>query len=121
MTKKLSLLFFLLLVGSCGTIRVQVKASYKTSQGQGHLVYERSYPVGHGLPVWCPLTAIFYGGACWFYLGMPFESMEVRAVKDATTDLNTRLNSTDAILEIPRVKRLSWGSADTFLSFEEAK
>ncbi|MFL5785604.1 MAG: hypothetical protein ACJ76H_13390 [Bacteriovoracaceae bacterium] len=121
MMKKLSLLFFLMIFTACSTIRMQVKAPYKSSQGNGHVTYERSYPVGGGMPLWCGLTAIFYGGACWAYLGMPFVPMEERAVKDATTVVNTKLGTTDAFLDGPVVKRLSCGSADTYVSYDEPK
>lgn len=108
------ILFSLLFTMACSTIRIQVKSPYKSSQGTGHVTYERSYDVGGGMPLWCGLSAIFYGGACWAYLGMPYVPDEEKIVKDATTVLNTKLGSTDAVLESPEVKRLSWSSAETY-------
>lgn len=116
---KLFLSLFLLV--SCGTMRLQVKAPYKSSQGTGHVTYERSYAVGGGMPLWCGLTAIFYGGACWAYLGMPFVPQEKKAVSDATSVVNSKLGATDVVLEDPIVKRISWSSAETFVSYEEPK
>lgn len=106
---------------SCSTMRLQVKSPYKSAQGNGVLIYERSYDVGGGMPLWCGLTAIFYGGACWAYLGMPFVPQEEKAVKDATTTVNEKLGSADAVLERPEVTRLSWTSAETYVSLEEEK
>jgi len=114
-----SLIFGLSLLVSCSTIRLQVKSPYKSSQGSGHVTYERSYDVGGGMPLWCGLSAIFYGGACWAYLGMPFVPDEEKIVRDATTVLNTKLGSTDAVLTTPEVKRLSWSSAETYVSYDE--
>lgn len=110
-----------LFIFSCGTMRLQVKSPYKSSQGSGHVTYERSYKVGGGMPLWCGLSAIFYGGACWAYLGMPFVPDENRALKDTTTVLNSRLGTTDVVLENPQVKRISWSSAETYFSLEEPK
>lgn len=120
MSKKLTMVFLFFFV-ACSTIRLQVKAPYKSSQGNGHITYERSYPVGGGMPLWCGLTAILYGGACWAYLGMPFVPMEDRAVQDATTVVNTKLGGTDAVLEAPVVKRLSWSSAETYVNYDEPR
>lgn len=104
----------MILAVSCGTMRLQVKSPYKSSQGNGQIVYERSYDVGGAMPLWCGLSAIFYGGACWAYLAIPFAPAEERFVKDATAELNSKLGSTDAVIENPVVKRISWTSAETF-------
>lgn len=110
----LSLVFVL----ACGTIRLQVKSPYKSTRGSGFITYERTYDVSGGMPFWCGLSVVFYGGACWAYLIMPFPPDEKKAVRDATTDLNSQLGFTDAILETPEVKRLSWGSAETYISLD---
>ncbi len=96
-------------------MRLQLKSPYKSAQGGGSLIYERSYDVGGGMPLWCGLTAIFYGGACWAYLAMPFVPHEERLVKDAIAELQAKLRSADAIIEAPVVKRLSWSSAETYV------
>ncbi len=119
--KTILLVMLVFLSFSCSTIRMQVKAPYKSSQGNGHVTYERSYSVGGGMPLWCGLTVIFYGGACWAYVGMPFVPHENMIIKDATTVVRTKLGSQDAVLENPEVKRLSWGSAETFVSYDEPK
>lgn len=110
--------FLIMLSVSCSTMRLQLKAPYKSAQGTGTMLYERSYNVGGGMPLWCGLTAIFYGGACWAYLGMPFVPHEEKLVKDATQELNTKLGSTDAVIETPEVNRLSWSSAETFVEIK---
>ena len=112
-------LILLVLLLSCSTIRVQVKAPYKSSKGNGFVTYERSYDVGGGMPLWCGLSAIYFGGACWAYLGMPYVPLEERSTKDALTVLNTKLESTDAILEAPVVKRVGWSSAETYFSLDD--
>lgn len=112
------LFLFLLVVMACGTIRLQVKSPYKSSQGTGFITYERTYDVSGGMPFWCGLSAIFYGGACWAYLLMPFPPDKEHVLKDATADLNSQLSSTDAVLEAPEIKRLSWWSAETYISLD---
>lgn len=41
-----------------------------------------------GLAVWCGLTAVFYGGACWAYLALPFEDHKAIAIGHARDDAN---------------------------------
>lgn len=73
------------------------------------------------MPLWCGLTAIFYGGACWAYVAMPFVPQEEQIKKDALTVVNTHLGTSDVVLLAPEVNRISWGSAETFVSYEEEK
>lgn len=117
LTKSVFLLLPILSL-SCSTMRLQVKAPYKSAQGSGTMIYERSYDVGGGMPFWCALTAIIYGGACWAYVIMPFVPQEERLVKDATEVMNDKLGSTDTVLENPEVKRLSWTSAEPYIQIE---
>lgn len=114
----ISLGFFFIL--SCGTMRLQLKAPYKSQDKTGFVTYERSYPVGGAIPFWCGITAIFYGGACWTYLAMPLVPQEERIIKDAHSVVNTHLGTTDVILMEPKVQRLSWSSAETYVSYDEA-
>lgn len=103
---------------SCGTMRLQVKSPYKSSQGNGQITYERSYDVGGAMPLWCGVSAIFYGGACWAYLAMPFVPQEEKVLKDAVNELNTKSGATDTVLEAPEVKRISWSSAEPFTQID---
>lgn len=82
------------------------------------ITYERSYPVGGAMPLWCGLSAILYGGACWAYLAMPFVPQQDRFVSDATTELNTKTGTNDSVIENPEVQRISWGSAEPYLAVE---
>ncbi len=114
-------IIFLSLIISCSTMRLSVRAPYQSSKGNGSVTYERTYPVGGGIPFWCPLTIVFYGGACWTYLAMPFVSQENRFIQDAVTDLNLKLGTTDSRLMIPDVQRISWGSAEPYLGVTPAQ
>lgn len=118
MTTKALLLASLIFFSSCGTMRLYLRAPYKNTQGTGTVTYERSYPVGGGIPLWCGLSAIFYGGACWAYLAMPFVPQQDKFVNDAVTELNSKTNSTDSVIENAEVLRISWGSAEPYLAVE---
>lgn len=111
---------FLVLV-SCGTMRLQLKSPYKSQDQTGFVTYERSYDVGGAMPLWCGLTFIFYGGACWAYVAMPFVPQEDQIKRDALTVVNTHLGTSDVVLLAPVVDRISWSSAETFVSYEEEK
>lgn len=112
-------LVFLLFTLSCGTMRLQVKSNYKTSQETGVVIFEKSYPVGGAMPLWCGLTVIFYGGACWAYLGMPFVPQEERFLKEAAQAINREKGVSDAELVGPVVDRISWSSAEEYLALSE--
>lgn len=40
-----------------------------------------------GLATLCALTAIWYGGACWAYLALPFDDHEALALSNANLDV----------------------------------
>ncbi|MES2525471.1 MAG: hypothetical protein V4598_00225 [Bdellovibrionota bacterium] len=118
MKTKALLLVTLVILTSCGTMRLYLKAPYKNANGTGVITYERAYPVGGAMPLWCGLSAIFYGGACWAYLAMPFVPQQDKFVSDATAELNAKTNSTDSIIENPEVLRISWSSAVPYIAVE---
>ncbi len=96
-------------------MRLSLKAPYKSSAGNGSVIYERTYPVGGGMPLWCGLSAIFYGGVCWAYLAMPFGHQQETLVQDATSELNAKIGAQDSVILGPRIERISWGSAESYL------
>lgn len=86
------------LLSSCGTVRVRYGAKFKTqNQKKGEFVYEKSYAVG-SLQTWCIITGIVYGGACWLYLGLPYNKHEEMVKRDARIKLGTLVGETDLIM-----------------------
>lgn len=66
-----------------GTVLIDVGGSQPTA-------YEYEATESHsttGLAVFCFLTAIYYGGACWAYLALPFDDHEARAIDNAQLDI----------------------------------
>ncbi len=68
------------------------------------------------MPLWCGLSVIFYGGACWAYLAMPFVPQQDKFIQDATTELNLKIGSQDSLILTPQIERISWGSAEPYLA-----
>jgi hypothetical protein len=66
-----------------------------------------------GYVIACPLTAIFYGGWCWAYLGLPTvaDVEEVRELARKKLRVLKRLPANfnlDACVQNERVKRVAW-------------
>ena len=107
--RELILLISLLsIVGSCGTVRMRYGAKFETqNQKKGEFVYEKSYPVGN-LQTWCIITGILYGGACWFYLGLPYEKHQNMIKRDARIKLGSKVNETDLKMYEENISRLNF-------------
>ena len=78
---KLIFLLSLAMLYGCATIRlryevdVNVSADGKSGSKEaivssGKVTFEKSYPVDSQM-ILCLVSGVFYGGACWLYLGMP--------------------------------------------------
>ncbi|MFN7130695.1 MAG: hypothetical protein ACK4N5_01350 [Myxococcales bacterium] len=79
------------------------------AEQQKTLEYEqvRQYPT-HGTAVACFLTVVFYGGACWAYLAMPYDSHEAQAKSDAKQEIRSRYGERAAQDAFLRVERIGW-------------
>lgn len=75
------------LFSSCSSIRLRAEAPIQDeSHGVGIVTFEKSYSTG-SFSALCPLTAIFFGGACWFYLTMPTTKQKEQVIYDAESAL----------------------------------
>jgi hypothetical protein len=105
---KVLLLSLLFCLYSCSTIRMRHEGQFKTPSGKsGSHSYEKSYDVG-SLNVWCWLTGLAYGGACWLYLTYPKDRHINRVRLDATSDLMSEIKSADIEWTDDIVYRVSW-------------
>lgn len=106
-------------VFGCSSMRLQYAAKIETTDGKrGKFTYEKSYNT-RSLKIWCPLTAIFYGGACWFYLVMPTTGDNEIARSDAYESLDQLIGDGKYVIKSEKLSRLSWsgGEATHELSF----
>jgi hypothetical protein len=102
------LLICLLILVSCGTVRLRVKSDYKTQdKGGGSLVYEKSYDLG-GYKWLCRFTGLMYGGGCWTYNFMPFEGQANKLVDDAKDNVRKKLNTSRVDFFAPYISQISW-------------
>ncbi|HAZ13053.1 MAG TPA: hypothetical protein DCY86_09725 [Bdellovibrionales bacterium] len=82
---------------------------FKTNDGRsGKYVYERSYEV-KTLRLWCIITGIVYGGACWGYLVLPTTDMKHTFNKHAEIRLLELAKAQSVILYPENSNFLSWG------------
>lgn len=56
----------------------------------------------------CVLTGIFYGGWCWAYLAMPFDSQLWEARRQAQAQIEARYGAPPANLDALQAYQLSW-------------
>lgn len=93
----------------CGTIRLNYSATAKDQVGNLQTVsVEKSYPVEGGIKSLCYLTAIGFGGACWYYLVMPTTTQKRTFAAEVPEIIrrNTNVDLTDFSKE--RIKKASW-------------
>ena len=111
MKKYISFLALTCLLISCSSVRMKYDGEFKTGDGRsGKYVYERSYEV-KTLRLWCIITGIVYGGACWGYLILPTSNMKEAFHKDAEAKL----------LELSKAQNVSFDPANArFLSWDDA-
>ena len=97
---------------ACSTIRMRYDADIETAAGKtGTYRFEKSYDVSGGQSVFCGLSAIFFGGACWFYLVMPTTLQISTVTADAEKALNQDLGNNEATIQSFRVKSSGWNDA----------
>lgn len=82
-------LFFSL--SACSSMRLRYGAQVESDGQEKRFTYENSYDVGGGIPTICALTAIFLGGACWYYLVMPTVPDQKKAQDDGEAALKKEM------------------------------
>lgn len=96
---------------SCSSIRLQYDADVQTKDGKaGQFHFEKSYNVGGGQPLWCGLSFIFFGGACWYYLVMPTVPEKHILEADAEAALQKKLGSSPVSTENVKIDQVSWSN-----------
>ena len=91
----------------CSSMTLQYSAELQTDKGQAHYTYEKTYGL-QSAETWCWITAIFYGGSCWAYLGQPYENRERAIADDAQAELHSKYSVKTFEVRSERVERLSW-------------
>lgn len=97
-------------ITGCSTVRLKYEADYKVTgqQQTNRMVYENDYSAGY-LRWACVLTGWIWGGACWGYLAMPFESQKKEVRKDARKKLLTETKLSAVDIHNGSIERAGWG------------
>jgi hypothetical protein len=104
---------------ACSTIRMQYQGDVDTADGKTqHYVYEKSYEIPL-FPTLCPVTAIFLGGACWYYLVMPTVQQGQMVTADAHTAIAKQFKSTGLKPSKESADRVSWDQKPESSSLSE--
>lgn len=108
----LALVLAVTVMGSaCFTVQTRVTADVivETAGGHTHYFYEATETHDTvGLAVACVATAIWYGGACWAYLAVPFDAQEATALRNAQLDVE-RIGACAHLLQ-PRIEASGWNT-----------
>jgi len=109
------------LLTGCSTIRMKYSAPYEAPGGKTRrAVYEKGYPVG-GIDVLCPLTAVFFGGACWFYTVMPTVRQKNMIRADATIVFAKKLPGARIDQDEEVIESTGYTESDPRFSTEESE
>jgi len=101
-----------LLLTSCSNVKVSYRAKVKTKNQKNYsYTFEKSYKVA-GIQVLCIITGIFYGGACWAYLGMPTSGQSKNIRKDAQVALTEKLGANNFTVADVNILRRGWNKVE---------
>src|ERR1043166_9251623 len=98
-------------VAASGCVAVQVKTTadviVETSTGHDHYEYEgiESFDTAP-IALLCVITVVWYGGACWAYLAMPFDDQERAGTEHAKRDVGG--GGECAHLRETKVEKIGW-------------
>lgn len=120
--KLISLALTLVLLSSCSSIRMQYYTEIKTTEGKtAKFRYRQSYDVSPHDTL-CGLTAIFLGGACWFYLVMPTVNQQQAIREDGERELSKQLKGGKYEPVRAGASQAGWGTVEpeALLVFEDS-
>lgn len=108
--KVFKLIALIALFTSCTTVTLQHEGTLKDSNGK---LKKFTYLKGYGterMPVYCGISAIFYGGYCWNYLAMPELDQKKALLNDSTSALDKKLGKGKYQIIEDSVDRRSWNN-----------
>jgi len=107
---------------ACSNMRLRYTAKMASPKGEEQLVkLEKSYPVGGSYKTLCYVTAIAFGGSCWFYLVMPTTDQKEQFRTDAKRILSKHFSNDKLVLKDEWIGGVSWENADTSVDVQPIK
>jgi hypothetical protein len=105
-------------VSSCSSIRMGYHGPVKNTDGQelGSFAFEKSYSTSN-LQLWCIITGIIYGGACWAYLAMPLTNQRKEFHRDALEKLKLQTGQNNIDFNYDGIKQINWENRDESFTF----
>lgn len=97
---------------NCTSMNMAYEADLQTEQGPAHFTYERTYKT-RGYAWACGLTAIFYGGWCWFYFAKPKTSDKREIMADAQEEIRTKYHLDKFEIRSEFAHKRSWDDLPT--------
>lgn len=89
--RKLFLALMCFMVLGCTTIRMKYESMVNVEGTTNRYTYVNSYPVGGAYSSLCYLTAILWGGTCWYYTVMPTVNQKSVIIEEAQNKLAAQL------------------------------
>lgn len=120
--RTLAFIVLCLFMMGCSSIRMNYSADLNLENGQeAKFSFKKSYDVSGGIPLFCGLTAIFLGGACWYYLAMPTVPQERQFEEDAKVELNKKVTKSKFTISSQKIERDGWSDKSDEVDFSFAK
>lgn len=96
---------------SCTTLRVKYRATIvhegESKKTPFEVYHEESIDVSNYAAA-CWITGIFYGGACWTYLNMPFGLQRKQVAEHAERKILEKYGTGDVIYEQQTFEQVNW-------------
>ncbi len=123
--QKILVLLLALSVFSCSTVRLNYRGDIAAKDGSikldaTHISYTRSYDL-NSQPILCAVTAMYYGGFCWGYLLMPYDSQKLTIYEDVIDYLDEVYPDVDWKLSNHQYSQLNWESLPVKVSLGKRK
>lgn len=105
-----ALLLAIFIFNSCSYMNLKYDAQIKTKRGDvKQFSHNGLFEVG-GLKTWCWITGVFYGGACWAYLALPFDKKEKQMIGVSRMTMDDIYGANNYTVVTEEVSRESWDS-----------
>jgi hypothetical protein len=106
--KKYVLLALCLFTLSCTSIRMKYESTVEVDGQANTFTYVNTYPVGGAYSSLCYISAIAFGGSCWYYLVMPTVLQKSMIIEEAQNKLATKMVGKSYQEDFTRVSKVSF-------------
>ncbi|OFZ48369.1 MAG: hypothetical protein A2381_04200 [Bdellovibrionales bacterium RIFOXYB1_FULL_37_110] len=117
MGKKILSVFLLsVFLFSCSHVTLELNGKLKSEDKIKNITYRKSYENKNANL--CYISAIFFGGACWFHLVYPTVNQEALFLDDMKKEFEKQYQIPFKLEDPVIVKKIGWSLKETYFELE---